>query len=216
MSWLQAGLGLVGMLDSAGRNRQADRYAAEAARSAAEDAAWKRKMRAIAEGYDPAAETEAAVKYASDRAGMAAQQSLGKLNSTFRKYGGQPGGDTNFRFASDQEMRRVMNPLAEFSANQKSQETARKMGIYQAALGGPDMTGTYMGLSEATKVNPAASAEIFAGGIEGTGIFNRSPVGGTGVAPSTVATGKSRQLVDRFKMGRYQNDPDAITGAKYA
>lgn len=212
MGWLQAGIGALGALDAFNRNRGARGYEQAAAADLNATAAIKRKLLGLADSYDPAAETRASVDYARDTAEMGSRQALARLNADFRKYGGQPGGDTNFQYNTNAEMRRVFDPLKSFAAQERSQETARKAALYQTALSsGGDVTGRYMALSGQARTNPGPSLELFAGGVDALNLFNK---GSDALSPSRGVQQASRRLVDRMRLGdqakdpaNYQNDP---------
>lgn len=169
---LSIGSGLLGAISGANANRQAGRTMAAAEREARERAATQARMRQIAEGYDPAAETERAVRFANEMGGAQLERSLGEMNARFARLGGDPAGDTRFRLDTAGEARRIFDPIREFAAMQRAGETGRKLQAFQVALGsGEDMTRTFLGLSEAQRRNTGPSFDLLSTGLRDMGIL---------------------------------------------
>ena len=211
MNWLQAGVGLFGAVDAFNKNKGAREYNRAAAAELAARAGTMNRIRELADNYDPSIDSVAAVVYGREQARVASEQALANTNARFRQFGGQPGGDTNFRYATDSDVRRVNDPLKLFAAEQKSTETARKVGMYQQALSGSgDVTGQYMALSQQERANPAPSLDILAAGIDAmdmAGQAGRSVSGSVQNAGSKFAgmtnawKSKAQKAVDRFTQG---------------
>lgn len=97
MGVLQTGLGLYGALTG---NSQANAYDSAAAANLQHRTALLDLMKGIAQNYDPHAETQAAVGYASDQAQRSLANALSGLNAQYMGAGGQPGGDTRFNVSA--------------------------------------------------------------------------------------------------------------------
>lgn len=101
------------------------------------------------QAYDPARETDSAVKYAGDVTRQNLEQSLRGLNARFRAAGGSPTGDTEFQVKAQGMTNRVTDPLRAFAAERKAGEFFRKLQALQAAFGAPtgQMLSTYGNLA---------------------------------------------------------------------
>lgn len=205
MSLFQGILGGLSLLTGMNANRSADRYNRSAASLNDARAQGVRDALGIARDYDPEAETQAAVDFASKVAESAIARSLSTLNTRFRNAGGQPGGDTMFRHSSQQAADRALDPLKGFAADQKSSETARRLGMLsQAVNSGGDVAGTYMNLSSSTRPDLGGPMAMIAGAFDGpqtpAGAAS-TPIGGSGAVQrfaNTLSSGASR-FRDRFK-----------------
>lgn len=93
------------------------------------------KMLAMADSYDPAAETRDSVNYAQRVSSNALQNALRGVTADFKNAGGVPGGDTAHLHLQQRTLDDVLNPLAGFAAQRASQNFASKMAAYGQALG---------------------------------------------------------------------------------
>lgn len=117
------------------QNKALDRASRASSSVAGQQLDIMKLLRGLAEGYDPAKETDAAVGYASDRAGQTLEQSLRGLKVGYG--GSNPSGDTNFHLSAQRATNDALDPLKAFAANAKANETAKKASLFQAVLGVP-------------------------------------------------------------------------------
>ncbi len=142
--------GITGLLGLSQANEQADRQASLqdaslALQQRALDASIDANkpllealtaMLGLAHGYNPRAETEAAVQRASESTQHTLERALGNLNAKYRVGGGTPGLSSEFNVRAQGLTDRVTDPLREFVANQRVNEFSRKLAAFQAVNGG--------------------------------------------------------------------------------
>lgn len=135
-SWaVPAALGAIGLYQSdkandAAINAQKPQKSLDKAKLEAVKA-----LMSIAQGYDPAKETEGAVNYAKDSSAQTLAQALKSLAADYRLGGGVPGNSSAFNVSSQRTADNVLGPLQQWVAGQKAQETQKKANLYSQILG---------------------------------------------------------------------------------
>lgn len=162
---LQAAEGLYGLFS--GGNNQANGYYAAAARNLQQRLALSQELRKMADAYNPQADTQQSVDFASQVAGKSLTQALGNLNAGYEAAGGNPGGDTRFNVSAQGAADRIYDPLKTFAAQQASQNYARKMAAYQEAVAADNgsIAGQYMQLGNTVRTDPSSSYGMLASGL---------------------------------------------------
>jgi hypothetical protein len=164
---LQAAEGLYGLFNSG--NSAANSYYQAAARDLEQRRALSMELQRMAQAYNPQADTQNAVDFAGQTAAHSLQQALGNLNAQYLGAGGNPGGDTRFNVSAQGATDRIYDPLKTFAAQQASQDYARKMAAYEAALGADNgsIASQYMQLGNTVRTDPTSSYGMIASGLRG-------------------------------------------------
>ena len=89
----------------------------------------------IAQGFDPAKETDQAVGYAKESSAATLAQALKSLSGDYRQAGGVPGNSSAFNVSSQRTADNILGPLQQWIAGQRAQETQKKANLYSQILG---------------------------------------------------------------------------------
>lgn len=162
---LQVGEGLYGLFNSG--NSAAQSYYSAAARDLQQRYALSRELQNMAQNYDPQADTQNSVDFASQTASKSLTQALSNLNAQYESAGGNPGGDTRFNVSAQGAADRVYDPLKTFAAEQSSQDYAKKMAAYEQALAADNgsISSGYMQLGNTVRTDPTSSYGVLASGL---------------------------------------------------
>jgi len=166
--WLagaQIGMGLLGLGQQSAAQRAQQRYLESAARVNDMKFSGLSESLKRARAYDPRSEDAASANYATSAAGDALGKSLSSLNQQF---GAAAGNDSLFRVRAQGATNRIVDPLKEWLANQRSTETARKVGMIGSALGqGGDIAGNYMALASSSTPDFSGASQMLTSGLQG-------------------------------------------------
>ncbi len=129
--------------------------------------AFAQQLRALAAGYDPAAETQRSVAAGSDAASRALSNALSGLNARYSALGGAPSGDTRFSVAAQGAADRVLDPLKTFAANRAASEFASKLNAMAVANGADpgSIAPQYMALAQSARTDPSGAVGSLAAGL---------------------------------------------------
>lgn len=144
LPYIATGLGLLQNQDASRRQQNAQNRALDAqSRGVAlqEDQyntfsrpALERLM-ALAQGYDPVAESRMGVQAAERSAGDAIGRALRQHDVNYRVGGGAPGQTTNYAARQSATIRPIAQQLSNVVADAMSNQTAKKAQMFQAVLG---------------------------------------------------------------------------------
>lgn len=170
MNWLfpalQTGAGIMGLFGAGRQNRDAQAAAREAARLAKIRAGLMEDSAALARGYDPASEDQAALNHAAQMTAEQLREGLAGFRNAFAQSGGTPGFDTRYLQGVQGVTDRAGDPLRAMAAQLGSTRTQRKLGALGAAMGqGGDLASTFMGLAEQQRADPGPSIQLISGGL---------------------------------------------------
>ena len=125
-------------------------------------------MTQLAKNYDPHAETQTAVNYASGVAGQQLGQTLSGLDQQYAASGGQSTGDTRFRVSAQGATDRALDPLKQFAAERSSGELMAKLNALKTAATADSgqVANTYASLAGATTPNYGGALQSLSGAID--------------------------------------------------
>lgn len=93
------------------------------------------RLMALAQNYDPVAESRGAVAAAERSAGDSIGRALRQHDVSYRAGGGTPGQTTNYGSRQASVMRPISQRLADVVADMSSNKTAKQAQMWQAVLG---------------------------------------------------------------------------------
>jgi hypothetical protein len=203
LPFVQAGLGVAGLLQSGQANRQSAEAMRQANRLTGLRASSLERLLKLADLYDPAQEDRAAIDYAGNVTRDNLQRGLVDLNTDWANGGGSLG-DTRFRARVQGMTNRVGDPLREISANLASTRTQRKAQLLSQGLAsGNDIAGSYLQQSQMMASDPSASLALL-----GQGIGNMIPKAKKEETPAQPETSRNSTLyppafnVNDYAMGK--------------
>jgi hypothetical protein len=127
-------------------------------------------MLSRAQSYDPSAETDAAVKSASETTQKTLERALTNLNARYRAGGGTPQNSSEFGVRAQGVSNHILENLSQFIAERRGSEFARKQSALQSVIGAPVgqiADGYFRSAQMQNPGNMAPMLEMLIRGIEG-------------------------------------------------
>jgi hypothetical protein len=184
MEGVGAALGIIGMIQ---QKQQQDKQNDLIKKGMKMDDAIKGRvneglgeLQDLARGYDPRAETTAAIADASKVTGDTLERSMRNLVAEYSKGGGIPGLSSEWNVKTQGLTNRVTDPLRRFAAERAAGDTQRKMNAWSQAIGAAPGNFGDSYFKAAQMVNVPNGAGSFQALLQGLMSMGKKGSGGSG------------------------------------